>query len=73
MWPAPPAPSQPPGRLKASDADREQVIDLLEAAFVHGRLTKDDLDTRVGHALTSRTHADLAALTADIHHQARPG
>ena len=53
-------------RLRAGHADREQVIDTLKNAFVHGRLTKDELDTRAGQALTARTHADLAALTADI-------
>jgi uncharacterized protein DUF1707 len=54
------------GQLRASHADREQVIDVLKAAFVQGRLTKDELDARVGKALTSRTYADLAALSADI-------
>jgi Domain of unknown function (DUF1707) len=39
---------------------------MLKAAFVQGRLAKDEFDTRVGHALTSRTDADLAALTADL-------
>ena len=53
-------------RLRAGHADREQVIDTLKTAFVHGRLTKDELDARTGQALTARTHADLAALTADI-------
>ena len=54
------------GRLQASHADREQVIGTLKAAFVQGRLGKDEFDARVGHALTSRTYADLAALTAGI-------
>jgi len=54
------------GRLRASHADRDQVIGTLKDAFVHGRLTKDEFDSRVGHALASRTHADLAALTADL-------
>ena len=54
------------GSLRASHADREQVIDTLKAAFVQGRLTKDELDTRVGQVLASRTYADLAAVTADI-------
>ena len=54
------------GRLRASRADREQVIDVLKAAFVHGQLDRDEFDLRVGRALTSRTYADLAALTADI-------
>jgi hypothetical protein len=37
-----------------------------EDAFVQGRLTRDELDTRTGRALAARTCADLAALTADI-------
>ena len=58
------------GRLRASRADRERVVELLKAAFVEDRLTKDELDTRVGQALASRTYADLAAVTADL--PARP-
>ena len=54
------------GRLRASRADREQVVELLKAAFVEDRLTKDELDTRVGQALASQTYADLAAVTADL-------
>jgi hypothetical protein len=52
--PSPPAPSQPRAG-RASDADREQVIGVLKAAFVQERLTKDDFDARVGHAMASRT------------------
>jgi hypothetical protein len=55
-----------PGRLRASHIDREQAIGALKAAFVHGRLAKDEFDTRVGQALAARTHAELAAITADI-------
>jgi hypothetical protein len=54
------------GRLLASHADREQVVDTLKAAFVQGRLTKDEFDMRVGQTLGSRTYAELAAVTADI-------
>jgi len=54
------------GRLRAAHADREQVIGVLKAAFVQGRLDRDEFYLRVGRALTSRTYADLAALTADI-------
>jgi DUF1707 SHOCT-like domain len=54
------------GRLRASRTDRERVIELLKVAFVQDRLTQDELDTRVGLALASRTYADLADLTADI-------
>jgi Domain of unknown function (DUF1707) len=53
-------------RLRAGHADREQVIEALKDAFVHGRLSKGELELRVSQALGSRTYADLAALTADI-------
>jgi hypothetical protein len=51
-------------RLIASQADRKQVLDALKAAFVQGRLTKDEFDQRVGQVLA--TYAELDALTADI-------
>jgi Domain of unknown function (DUF1707) len=54
------------GSMRASHADREQVIEVLKDAFVRGRLTKDELDARAGRALAARTCAELAALTADI-------
>jgi hypothetical protein len=54
------------GHLRASHADGEQVIGTLKAAFVQGRLAKDEFDLRVGRALSARTYADLATLTADI-------
>jgi hypothetical protein len=52
--------------MRASHADREQVIDVLKTAFVQGRLAKDEFDLRVGYVLASQTYADLNALTADI-------
>lgn len=55
-----------PGRLRVSHADREQVVEQLKAAFVQGRLDRDEFDLRVGRALAARTYADLAALTSDI-------
>jgi hypothetical protein len=54
------------GYLRASHADRERVIGTLKAAFVQGRLTKDELDARAGQAFAARTYAQLAALTADL-------
>jgi len=52
--------------LRASRADRERVVDLLKAAFVQGRLSKDELEARVGQVFASRTYAELSAVTADI-------
>ncbi len=54
------------GRWRASHADREQVVGALQAAFVQGRLTVDELHERVGQALAARTYAELAALTTDL-------
>ena len=54
------------GRLRASRADREQVVDTLKAAFTDGRLGPDELDARVGQALTARTYAELAVATAGL-------
>ena len=58
--------AQPAAGLRTSRADRERVIDLLKAAFVQDRLTRDEFGARVGQALVSRTHAELAAITADL-------
>jgi hypothetical protein len=54
------------GQMRASHADREQVIGGLKAAFVQGMLAKDEFDLRVVRALASRTYAELATLTADL-------
>ena len=53
-------------RLRASDADRERVIDILKTAYVQGRLTSVELAERAGDAFAARTYADLAVITADI-------
>jgi hypothetical protein len=42
------------------------VIVLLKAAFVEGRLDRDEFDARIGRALTARTFGELAAVTAGI-------
>lgn len=43
------------GHLRASHADREQVIGTLMAAFVQGGLAKEELDVRVGPAFAARS------------------
>ena len=55
------------GRFRASHADRERVIATLKAAFIQGRLTKDEFDSRVGRgARVADLCGKLAALTADL-------
>ena len=54
------------GHLRASHADRARVTDVLKGAFGEGRLTRDELDARVGQASIARTYAELGTLTADL-------
>jgi len=54
------------GHLRASHADREQVIGTLKTAFVQGRLTEEELGARAGQAYAARTYAELAGITADL-------
>src|ERR1700739_566144 len=46
------------GHMRASDADRERLIDTLKDAFALGQLTRDELVARTARALTSRTCAE---------------
>jgi len=55
---------QPP--LRASDADREHVLGLLQQASVDGRLTVEELADRAERAEDARTHAQLQAIVADL-------
>jgi hypothetical protein len=54
------------GHLRASDGDREHVIDTLKAAYVYGLVTRDEFGARVGQTLAARTLGELALVTADI-------
>jgi hypothetical protein len=67
FWPTgePSGPGSLP-QMRASDADRDRVMDVLRIAAGEGRLTPDELDERLEAALSARTFGDLAALTADL-------
>ena len=52
--------------LRASDADRENVVTLLGAAVADGRLTADEHGERVEQAYAARTLGELVVLTADL-------
>ena len=54
--------------VRASDADRDRVLDLLRAAVGDGRLTADEFGERMEAALAARTLGGLAVLTADLGH-----
>ena len=61
-------PTDPPSSpaLRASDADRDRVIELLRAAVADGRLDPAEFDERLDAALNARTIDALTPLTADL-------
>jgi len=52
--------------MRASMTDRDRVIEVVKASFAEGRLTKQELDQRVGQALVSHYFLELMALIADL-------
>ena len=52
--------------IRASDQERESVVDVLRDAYADGRLTLDEFDERTSAAYAARTWADLRELTADL-------
>ena len=51
---------------RASDRDRERVVDLLQRHCADGRLTVEELDERADLALSARTMPQLEALLRDL-------
>lgn len=57
----------PHPQLRVTDADRDQVVEHVKAAFAAGRLDKDEMDERLHLAMTARTHADLMPIMTDLY------
>jgi hypothetical protein len=55
-----------PPAIRASDQDRDAVVQRLQQAFAERRLDDDEFDDRMRAALTARTSADLDQLTSDL-------
>jgi hypothetical protein len=51
---------------RASDRERDVVVQRVQDAFAEGRLDDAEFDERTRAALTARTHADLDGLLADL-------
>src|SRR5271167_3262979 len=51
---------------RASDKERDAVVQRVQDAFAEGRLDDTEFDVRTRAALTARTHADLDVLLADL-------
>ena len=54
------------GKLRASDADREEVIERLRTAMEEGRLKTDEYVQRMEQASEAVTYGDLALLYTDL-------
>lgn len=52
--------------LRASQVERDRVVDKLRVHAGEGRLEIEELEQRVGAALAARTHGELASLLADL-------
>jgi Domain of unknown function (DUF1707) len=51
---------------RASDRERDAVVQRVQDAFAEGRIDDAEFDERTRAALTARTQADLEALLADL-------
>lgn len=60
--PAPPAATE----LRASDADRDRIADLLRDALAEGRLTADEHAERVEGVLAAKTVGELDVFIRDL-------
>ena len=61
----------PPAEMRASDADRERVVNVLRAAAADGRLAPEEFSQRARAAWSARTFGELALLTADLAERAQ--
>jgi Domain of unknown function (DUF1707)/Cell wall-active antibiotics response 4TMS YvqF len=52
--------------MRASDADRERVVAVLQQALADGRITVDEFGERSSTAHAARTQDELAGLTRDL-------
>ena len=58
------------GGIRASDADREHVVEILREAYSAGRLSLDEFDERTTLAFAAKTWGGLRDLTRDLPQQA---
>ena len=54
------------GDMRASDAERERVVEELRAHAGDGRLDLEELEERTSAALAAKTLAELGAVKADL-------
>jgi hypothetical protein len=52
--------------IRASDRERDSVVDVLRVAYTDGRLTLDEFEERMSAAYAAKTWTDLRQLTGDL-------
>lgn len=52
--------------MRASDADRERVAEVLRDAHAEGRLSTEELSERLDATFAARTHGELVPVTRDL-------
>jgi len=52
--------------IRASDADRERIVEVLRQHTAEGRITAEEFDERMAAAYEARTLGALAELTTDL-------
>lgn len=52
--------------MRASDAERERVAEVLRDAVAEGRLDMPEFEQRLDAAYAARTHGELAPLVRDL-------
>ncbi|MGP3912235.1 DUF1707 and DUF4870 domain-containing protein [Nonomuraea sp. 10N515B] len=66
--PTTPGPGQvPPAHLRATNQDREHVVEHVKAAYAEGRFDKLEFDDRLERAMTARTHGDLMPIMTELY------
>jgi hypothetical protein len=56
----------PDPNVRASDADRERIVEQLRQHTADGRLTMDEFEERMTAAYAAKTYRELAQLTRDL-------
>jgi len=52
--------------IRASDKERDSVVDVLRDAYTDGRITLEEFEERTSAAYASKTWTDLRELTSDL-------
>src|SRR5436190_1510855 len=52
--------------MRASDADRDRIVDRLNKAAIEGRIAAEELEQRVSAALKARTYGELDDTVSDL-------